>query len=472
MTGMGMERSPFVVDPGMGTLQDLNILDTMPDSRFDRITRIALRLFQVPIAAVSVLNGEQQWVKSCQGLSQSQMTQDPSFCKHTIEAKDVLCIASTLEDARVANHPLVAGEPHVRFYAGYPLGSDNAGVGALYIMDYQPRILSDDEIQLLRDLGSWAHMELIRIRELEWLIDRKTKELVHSEEAFFRILDSLPVGVFVLKPDGKPFYANQSAQQILGKGIIEGSEPDRIPETYKAYVAGTIREYPADRLPIVRALEGISTEVEDIDIHRPDGILSVQVWGTPVYHKGKIVYAVAAFQDITQRKRTERRMAVERAVTDLLSHDSKVPEAASEILKTIGEHLKWDLGLLWKVDRAANVLRCVHAWHSPSANVADFVSLSMKLQFEPSIGLPGRVWTDRKPHWIADVSEDPNFPRTPAALKNGLRSALGIPIRFGEEITGVLEYFSLSVQQPDKDLLSTLASLASQVGPLLAGNAP
>ncbi|HEY7162239.1 MAG TPA: GAF domain-containing protein, partial [Acidobacteriota bacterium] len=80
------------------------------------------------------------------------------------------------------------------------------------------------------------------------------------------------------------------------------------------------------------------------------------------------------------------------------------------------------------------------------------------------LGLPGRVLSDSEPMWIADIVEDRNFPRTPAAMKNGLHAGFGFPIQHGGKVLAVIEFFSRYVQQRDGQLLKLLTALGSQIG--------
>ena len=96
-------------------LHTLNLLDSLPESRFDRLTRLAKQLFQVPIALVSLVDSDRQWFKSRQGLDASETPRDISFCGHTILGGEIFCIPDTLKDARFSDNPLVSGEPHIRF---------------------------------------------------------------------------------------------------------------------------------------------------------------------------------------------------------------------------------------------------------------------------------------------------------------------------------------------------------------------
>lgn len=148
-------------DIRLATLRSLDILDTEPEERFDRLTRIAKRLFGVPIALVSFVDINRQWFKSSQGLETTEMPRDISFCGHTILGNDIFIIPDTLLDDRFHDNPLVLNEPKIRFYAGVPLVISNGiKIGTLCIIDRVPRTLSKEDEDLLRDLGQMAVEEL------------------------------------------------------------------------------------------------------------------------------------------------------------------------------------------------------------------------------------------------------------------------------------------------------------------------
>ena len=145
----------------LASLQALKVLDTAPEERYDRITRLAKRLFGVPIALVSLVDSKRQWFKSCQGLAANETPREVSFCGHAILGNDVLVVNDALSDERFHDNPLVCDQPGIRFYAGYPLHSpDRHRVGTLCIVDREPRTISDEELGLLRDLGQMVEQEL------------------------------------------------------------------------------------------------------------------------------------------------------------------------------------------------------------------------------------------------------------------------------------------------------------------------
>ncbi len=146
----------------VSVLKSLNILDTKPEERFDRITRMAKRLYNVPIALVSLVDSERQWFKSSMGLDASETHRDISFCGHAILDDDIFVIENALEDERFADNPLVTDEPSIRFYAGCPIRSiAGVKIGTLCLIDTVPRRLSLEEKEILRDLATMVEKELV-----------------------------------------------------------------------------------------------------------------------------------------------------------------------------------------------------------------------------------------------------------------------------------------------------------------------
>lgn len=147
------------------TLRSLNILDTSSEERFDRLTRMAKRMFNVPIALVSLVDENRQWFKSCIGLTVSETPRDISFCGHAILGNEIFVIPDATKDKRFADNPLVIDEPNIRFYAGCPLRfTDGSKLGTLCIIDQKPRHLSNEDLEALKDLASTVERELAAIQ--------------------------------------------------------------------------------------------------------------------------------------------------------------------------------------------------------------------------------------------------------------------------------------------------------------------
>ncbi len=142
------------------SLRALNVLDTPPEERFDRVTRLARRLFDVPIVLVSLVDANRQWFKSRQGLDAEETRRDIAFCSHTILGDDTLVVEDASGDERFSGNPLVTADPQIRFYAGHPLSSvDGSKIGTLCLIDRQPRTMTTHDLVLLRDLASMVEGE-------------------------------------------------------------------------------------------------------------------------------------------------------------------------------------------------------------------------------------------------------------------------------------------------------------------------
>jgi PAS domain S-box-containing protein len=161
---------------------------------------------------------------------------------------------------------------------------------------------------------------------------------------------------------------------------------------------------------------------------------------------------------------SQRRFEAEYATARVLAESARLDEATPRILEAVCTTLGWEHGALWRVDPAADVLRCVATWHTPDGDFAEFEALSRDTTFGRGIGLPGRVWQTGRPSFITDVLVDNNFPRASIAARDGLHAAFGVPVRLGDEILGVMEFFSREIREPDAELLAILDTIGSQIG--------
>jgi diguanylate cyclase (GGDEF)-like protein len=163
----------------LASLQKMRLLDLPDEVVFDRITRTAQRLFQVPIALISLIDENRQWFKSCVGLPVRETPRDVSFCGHAIMEPKLFVVENALGDSRFADNPLVTGDPRVIFYAGVPLrNTAGMAVGTLCLIDHQPRVFTAWERQSLRDLGYWVEQVFV------------TRELSESQQALLAGFDA------------------------------------------------------------------------------------------------------------------------------------------------------------------------------------------------------------------------------------------------------------------------------------------
>jgi PAS domain S-box-containing protein len=174
---------------------------------------------------------------------------------------------------------------------------------------------------------------------------------------------------------------------------------------------------------------------------------------------GRVTGASVIARDITTRKRSERRLAAVHAVTSALADAASLEEVAGSVLQTLCETLRCDLGVLWRPDAAAEVLRCAEVWHAPGIEVTAFKRFNLQITLARDQGLPGRAWGTGEPAWVAEAP----FPRSVAGRREGSCGALALPLRSDGNVLGVLEFFGPDLRQPDAELFPLLTGLGSQI---------
>ena len=142
-------------------LQQLELLDTPAEERFDRIVRLACRALATPVALISLIDSARQWFKAACGLDATETSRDVSFCGHAILRETPLVVNDALLDERFADNPLVLGPPGIRFYAGQPIASQGHRVGTLCVIDTLPRSFSTEDRHALSDLAALVERELL-----------------------------------------------------------------------------------------------------------------------------------------------------------------------------------------------------------------------------------------------------------------------------------------------------------------------
>lgn len=166
------------------SLHSLKILETPGEARYDRLTRMARRVFGVEICLVSLVDKHRQWFKSRQGLDACETSREISFCGHAILDKEPFIVSDTHEDERFVDNPLVTGPPNIRFYAGCPIHSpEGFRIGTLCIIDSQPKTLSQEDVDTLKDFAAMVEDEIkvssqVTVDELTQVANRRGFNLV------------------------------------------------------------------------------------------------------------------------------------------------------------------------------------------------------------------------------------------------------------------------------------------------------
>ncbi len=339
------------------------------------------------------------------------------------------------------------------------------GVGTFLLGHVERSIVAAVSIPLLA-LLLWSTIRLrIEYRQAQqesaWARAAEAA-LLQSQERNRAIVDTALDGVITIDAAGIVTEWNAQAtaifgwvrEEAMGKLLSDTIIPHRDREAH----AQGIREYLKTGVGPV-----LNRRIEIAARHKEGHEFPVELAVSPA-RIGEAYIFSAFVRDITDRRRAERRLASQYAVTRVLSEAVKLEEAVPKIIQAVGESLEWDLGVFWRLDKQSGTLRCLDHWRVTSLPVNEFIAQIQHQTFTPGVGLPGRIWESGHPVWIKDVTLDPAFVRTDLAAQVGLHGAFGFPIRIGGEVEGVIEFFSHQVREPDSELLSMITDVGLKIG--------
>jgi diguanylate cyclase (GGDEF)-like protein/PAS domain S-box-containing protein len=256
-------------------LEAAKLLDTAHDQEFDELLRLACSLCDTPMGTITLVDRDRQWFKARIGIDVDETPRDLSFCGHTILGTETMQVPDTTVDDRFAEHPLVIGDPYIRFYAGVPLATpEGMNLGTICVIDKKPRTLTDNQQQMLEILAKHV-VTRIRAHAQSAMVDER--ELRMSRKLFFAFMDNCPIVGILKDAEGRMIWYNRlcaerfgvDREEWLGKTDAERWPPERaleartrdmvvlnggrLVETYEPEVGldGTRRFWSTYRFPFV-----------------------------------------------------------------------------------------------------------------------------------------------------------------------------------------------------------------------------
>ncbi|HWK44056.1 MAG TPA: GAF domain-containing protein [Stellaceae bacterium] len=422
--------------------QDHDVLGTPPGPAFDRLTRLAARLFNTPIALISLVDTDRQWFKSCVGLDVTEIDRSTSFCAHAILKDDVTVVLDATEDPHYAHDSLVTGAPGIRFYAGAPLvTADGYRLGSLCVIDTAPRTAFSSEQQaMLADLAALAIEALAGHRAYRQGEARHQAERYRLQDHVQAIVTASPIAFVTVDSEGVVTSWNQAAETIFG-WTAEEALGTFLPFARESY---TEWRRMADHLSRGEIFKGVETRRR-----RKDGSwIDVSIAAAPLTdHAGRYTGTVAMVDDITGRKQAERdrdatatRLRLENEVLVGIATcralatgdlDTIIPLITQKAAEVLGSNRT----SVWLLDEAARRVTCnFGAWGDP-----DGLLTGQSIEIEPYPEYFTALFEGRG---IAmnDVGTDPRTARLRRAIPctAGVASLLVSTIRVGDRVLGFL----------------------------------
>ncbi|OGA25890.1 MAG: hypothetical protein A3I02_01145 [Betaproteobacteria bacterium RIFCSPLOWO2_02_FULL_67_26] len=278
------------------------------------------------------------------------------------------------------------------------------------------------------------------------------------------LIDASPVAIMARDQNLRIVKWNRAAERLFGwseRELLDRTVPTVPPEFEDEALA--LRQNLLRGEPV--------TDFETVRMRKDGARIEVSVSTTVVPDaSGRPAGYFSLVTDIAGRKRTERRVQMEHAVTRILAESRSVEDAMPEVIRAIAEATGWVYGARWELDRAANLLRCAETWCVDAPEVREFMAFSRQRTQTPgtSAGPIHQVWASNAPVWIPDVALESNVRRGPTALKAGLHSTFAFPILIGDEFYGVIEFYGREPRQPELELMQIVRIVGSQIGQFMA----
>ncbi|HZM44564.1 MAG TPA: GAF domain-containing protein [Burkholderiales bacterium] len=354
-----------------------------------------------------------------------------------------------------AARPAVGTNDPMRGVLAFPVTAEGKTAGVLVFASRAPREPDDRLLRAVRAIGS----------QIGQFLQRKDAQAVLREsEERFRSLTTLSSDWY-WEQDAEYRFVDMSneidrrtgvsASSHIGKRRWELSAPNMTDAAWTAH----------------RALVEAHQPFQDLELNRIAGDGSshwVSISGEPMHDAaGRFKGYRGIGKDITARKREEKLLALEHAVTRSLAGAESAESGLQAAIRVMCETQDWECGRYFHADDFAGVLRFAAAWHVPGTAFEQFVERSRTVVFGHGGGLVGRVWDSGEPLWSPDIRNDPRSLRKSHSVDMGVRAQFDIPVTAEGKTIGVLIFSSREVREPDDRLLRAVSAIGSQIGQFL-----
>ncbi|HTJ29852.1 MAG TPA: PAS domain S-box protein [Acidobacteriaceae bacterium] len=347
-----------------------------------------------------------------------------------------------------------------------------------YVLEFPPSQLRSIELELRRHDGSTfpATLYLSAIRDAEGkpagivavaldrtLSNRQERALRESSERYRDLFENTNEMIATLGPSGQFVDANPVWKSCFGLTDEDFSRVESLELLFS----------PESRLEVGRlfrmALDGQNVERAAVRTHTLDGrVVDLEVnLGRRQKSDGALAVR-CMMRDMTPQKQRERRLALQLVVSQIIGQSASPEVAAVRILESLCLSQDWDTAVLWSINEAEDKLQFAAAWGAPGRRSEGLIQESMGQTIGRGPDLPGRVWAHGKAVWIDTLTAAPASARTQAALRHGLVSGWAVPVRIGNRLIAILEFYTHQKMREDRESMATLETVTASLGQMLA----
>jgi PAS domain S-box-containing protein len=350
-----------------------------------------------------------------------------------------------------------------------------------YVGSFPPNRVRGFEIEYKRKDGSTfpGMVYLSAIRESQGSVTgllaictdmSATKRAEHalreSQERYRDLFENSNEMIATLSPRGRYLYVNPAWQSHFGlsaddfEGLI--SFESAFPPETQASAAALFR----------RALTGERVERAYLRFYGSLGrVIEVEGNLSCRQEEGQPVSVRCLFRDVTQERQRERQMSMQLLVAQLVGESTRPEQALPRVLESLGSSMGWDVAIIWRVNPEQQYLSYHTGWYGPGHGYQEFGRVNIGRILKRGEDLPGRVWGARSALWVVDLRKDPAFGRLEAAQAGGLVTGWSIPVRVGNKVTAVLEFFSHEQQKEDPEMIAAVETVCASLGQFMARSA-
>ena len=292
---------------------------------------------------------------------------------------------------------------------------------------------------------------------------RQEQAMRESQERYRDLFENSTEMIATLSTSGQFLYANPAWKRCFG---LDNSSLLALNTFEEIFGPGARGEVAA---LFRRALDGEMIDRSPVRNYTSDGrVLDFELSLSQRQKAGNPLAVRCLLRDVTQQRQRENRLALQLVVSQIIGENTSPDVAAMRILEALCASQGWDLAVKWEVNSEENRLEFSTAWGAPGRQTEAIIQESMGLTLSNSLDLPGRVWQEGRTVWVSDLAANSVGPRSRSALRHEMVSGWAVPVRVGNKILAILEFYTRHLLREDNESIAAIETVATSLGQMLA----